>query len=82
MVSGPGLLHAIGGMANAQSNAWPVLVVGGSSDQDQEGCGAFQECPQVRGCNFVLLGGIVPVSFTAWNCLVPMATQCSSSLVF
>lgn len=50
VVSGPGLLHAIGGMANAQSNAWPVLVVGGSSDQDQEGCGAFQECPQVEAC--------------------------------
>lgn len=46
-MSGPGILHTIGGLANAQSNCWPVLVIGGSSDQDQEGMGAFQECPQV-----------------------------------
>ena len=41
-VSGPGLLHAIGGMANAKENAWPMIVVGGSSDSDQEARGAFQ----------------------------------------
>lgn len=46
-VSGPGLLHTIGGLANAQSNCWPVLVIGGASDEDQEGMGAFQECPQL-----------------------------------
>lgn len=46
-VSGPGVLHAIGGLANAQSNCWPMLLIGGSSDQNQEGMGAFQECPQV-----------------------------------
>lgn len=48
MVSGPGLLHALGGMANAMSNCWPVLVIGGSSDTDQESMGAFQEYPQVE----------------------------------
>ncbi|XP_046655286.1 2-hydroxyacyl-CoA lyase 1-like isoform X1 [Daphnia pulicaria] len=47
-VSGPGLLHTIGGMANAQSNGWPLIVIGGSSDTSQEGLGAFQECPQVE----------------------------------
>ena len=47
-VSGPGVLHTIGGLANAQSNCWPVLVIGGSSDEDQEGMGAFQECLQVN----------------------------------
>ncbi|KAK4313570.1 hypothetical protein Pmani_015102 [Petrolisthes manimaculis] len=47
-VSGPGLLHTIGGLANAQSNCWPVLVIGGASDEDQEGLGAFQECPQLK----------------------------------
>ncbi|KAG7172512.1 2-hydroxyacyl-CoA lyase 1-like [Homarus americanus] len=51
VVSGPGLLHTIGGLANAQSNCWPVLVIGGSSDEDQEGMGAFQECPQVQSCS-------------------------------
>ena len=47
VVSGPGLLHTIAGLANAQVNCWPLLVLGGSSDTDQEGKGAFQECPQV-----------------------------------
>lgn len=76
MVSGPGLIHALGGMANANMNCWysfiqhlellgrvsapvgsdflslfafrPVIVIGGSSDQNQETAGAFQEFPQVR----------------------------------
>ncbi|KAI4502287.1 hypothetical protein M0802_002969 [Mischocyttarus mexicanus] len=47
-VSGPGLLHVIGGMANAQVNCWPVLVIGGSCSQDHEGIGGFQEWPQVE----------------------------------
>ena len=42
VVSGPGLLHALGGMANAKENSWPLLVIGGSSDTDQENYGAFQ----------------------------------------
>jgi 2-hydroxyacyl-CoA lyase 1 len=48
VVSGPGLLHVCGGMANAQSNCWPLLVIGGSTSQDHEGIGGFQECPQVE----------------------------------
>lgn len=48
VVSGPGLLHVVGGMANAQSNCWPLIVVGGSCSQDHEGIGGFQECPQVE----------------------------------
>lgn len=48
VVSGPGLLHVCAGMANAQVNCWPLLVIGGSSSQDQEGIGAFQECNQVE----------------------------------
>ncbi|CAF1490276.1 unnamed protein product [Adineta steineri] len=47
-VSGPGLIHALGGMANAQVNKWPMLVIAGSSDQPQESMGAFQEFPQVE----------------------------------
>jgi len=35
-------------MANAQVNCWPVLVIGGSTSQDHEGIGGFQECPQVE----------------------------------
>lgn len=47
-VSGPGLLHVIGGMANAQVNCWPVIVIGGSCAEDHEGLGGFQEWPQVE----------------------------------
>jgi len=47
-VSGPGLIHALGGMANAQVNKWPMIVLAGSSDQPQESMGAFQEFPQVE----------------------------------
>lgn len=48
VVSGPGLLHTCGGMANAQVNCWPVLVLGGSAPLDHEGIGGFQECNQVE----------------------------------
>ncbi|XP_066584164.1 2-hydroxyacyl-CoA lyase 1 isoform X2 [Prorops nasuta] len=47
-VSGPGLLHTFGGMANAQINCWPLLVLGGSCPEDHEGIGGFQEWPQVE----------------------------------
>ncbi|XP_064463424.1 2-hydroxyacyl-CoA lyase 1-like isoform X2 [Ornithodoros turicata] len=50
VVSGPGLIHALGGLANAQLNGWPLLLVGGSCDQGVEGLGAFQEFPQVQAC--------------------------------
>ncbi|KAH7962555.1 hypothetical protein HPB52_016893 [Rhipicephalus sanguineus] len=50
VVSGPGLVHALGGLANAQINAWPLLLVGGSCEQNFEGLGAFQEFPQVDAC--------------------------------
>uniref|UniRef100_A0A7N5KIK0 2-hydroxyacyl-CoA lyase n=1 Tax=Ailuropoda melanoleuca TaxID=9646 RepID=A0A7N5KIK0_AILME len=46
VVSGPGLVHALGGMANANMNCWPLLVIGGSSERRQETMGAFQEFPQ------------------------------------
>lgn len=35
-------------MANAQANCWPLLVIGGSVNQDQEAIGGFQEFPQVE----------------------------------
>lgn len=48
VVSGPGLLNVCSGMANAQVNCWPLLVIGGSCSEDHEGIGGFQECPQVE----------------------------------
>ncbi|XP_050417932.2 2-hydroxyacyl-CoA lyase 1 isoform X1 [Patella vulgata] len=47
VVSGPGLVHAFAGMSNAMENCWPLIVVGGSCDANQEGMGGFQEYPQV-----------------------------------
>ncbi|XP_013119363.1 2-hydroxyacyl-CoA lyase 1 [Stomoxys calcitrans] len=48
VVSGPGLLHVTGGMANAQVNCWPLIVIGGATNEDHEGIGGFQECNQVE----------------------------------
>ena len=47
-VSGPGMTNAISGLANAWSNRWPMILLGGSSDISQHGMGAFQEAPQVE----------------------------------
>ncbi|XP_040065378.2 2-hydroxyacyl-CoA lyase 1 isoform X3 [Ixodes scapularis] len=68
VVSGPGVIHALAGLANAQVNGWPMLLVGGACDQDVEGLGAFQECLQVEACR----------SYTKYACrpssiqLIPM----------
>ncbi|HLZ72586.1 MAG TPA: thiamine pyrophosphate-binding protein [Dehalococcoidia bacterium] len=48
VVSGPGVVHALAGLANAWSNGWPMLLIGGASDSFQDGMGAFQEAPQVE----------------------------------
>jgi len=52
-VSGPGVLHCIGGLANAMENCWPMVLLGGSCDSNHEGVGGFQEWHQmeaVAGC--------------------------------
>jgi 2-hydroxyacyl-CoA lyase 1 len=47
VVSGPGVIHAIAGLANAQKNCWPMILIGGASAVGQNGMGAFQEESQV-----------------------------------
>lgn len=47
VVSGPGLVHALSGMSYARENAWPLVVLAGSSELEQETRGAFQELNQV-----------------------------------
>lgn len=47
-VSGPGMVHGIAGLANAWSNCWPMILIGGANDTYQNGQGAFQEAPQVE----------------------------------
>ena len=47
VVSGPGVVHALAGLANAQQNAWPMICIGGASETWRNGMGAFQEERQV-----------------------------------
>ncbi len=47
VVSGPGVVHGLAGLANAQSNCWPMILIGGASSVEQNGMGAFQEERQV-----------------------------------
>ncbi|KAI9802522.1 MAG: hypothetical protein M1833_001594 [Piccolia ochrophora] len=43
VVGGPGVLHAMAGIGNSSANAWPLLLLAGSSETDQVTKGAFQE---------------------------------------
>ena len=47
-VSGPGVVHGLAGLANAQQNCWPMILIGGASPTYQNGMGAFQEERQVQ----------------------------------
>ncbi len=48
VVSGPGVLNAVGAFANAWSNRWPLLLLGGASESSRLGMGDFQEAEQIR----------------------------------
>lgn len=77
VVSGPGLIHALGGMANANENCWPVVVVGGSSDRNQETTGAFQEFPQVEACRLYSKFSARPSSLEAIPAVIEKAVRTS-----
>ncbi|XP_032414954.1 2-hydroxyacyl-CoA lyase 1 isoform X1 [Xiphophorus hellerii] len=77
VVSGPGLIHALGGMANANMNCWPVLVIGGSSDRNQETAGAFQEFPQVEACRLYSKFTARPSSLEAIPSVIEKAVRTS-----
>ncbi|ANB11953.1 putative indolepyruvate decarboxylase family protein [Sugiyamaella lignohabitans] len=47
VVGGPGVVHAMAGIENANSNHFPLLLLAGSSETHQRGKGAFQELNQV-----------------------------------
>ena len=47
VVSGPGMTNAITAFGNAWSNCWPMLLIGGSSNQMLNHMGDFQAAPQV-----------------------------------
>ncbi|KAL6507498.1 hypothetical protein OROGR_023693 [Orobanche gracilis] len=46
-VSGPGCVHGLAGLSNAAANAWPMVMISGSSDQIFTGRGDFQELDQI-----------------------------------
>ncbi|KAL9226521.1 hypothetical protein vseg_002327 [Gypsophila vaccaria] len=46
-VSGPGCVHGLAGLSNASVNAWPTVLISGSSDQRYSGRGDFQELDQL-----------------------------------
>jgi 2-hydroxyacyl-CoA lyase 1 len=47
VVTGPGVIHGLSGLANAQQNCWPMILIGGASETHRNGMGAFQEERQV-----------------------------------
>ena len=49
VVPGPGVIHALAGMANASANGWPMICVAGASELAQNGLGAFQESLPPQG---------------------------------
>lgn len=77
VVSGPGLIHALGGMANAKLNCWPVIVIGGSSDRSQETAGAFQEFPQVEACRLYSKFSARPSNLEVIPSVIEKAVRCS-----
>lgn len=77
VVSGPGFIHALGGMANAMINCWPLLVIGGSSDRDQESKGAFQEFPQVESARLYTKYACRPNNINAIPSIVEKAVRTS-----
>lgn len=77
VVSGPGLVHALGGMANANMNCWPLIVIGGSSERSQETMGAFQEFPQVEACRLYSKFSARPSSIEAIPAIIEKAVRSS-----
>src|SRR6201982_3726114 len=47
VVTGPGDVHGLAGLADAQQNCWPMILIGGASETYRSGMGAFQEERQV-----------------------------------
>uniref|UniRef100_A0A8V0XBA0 2-hydroxyacyl-CoA lyase n=1 Tax=Gallus gallus TaxID=9031 RepID=A0A8V0XBA0_CHICK len=77
VVSGPGFLHTLGGMANANMNCWPLIVIGGSSDRNQETMGAFQEFPQVEAARLYNKLSVRPSSLEAIPAVIEKAVRTS-----
>ncbi|KAM9307787.1 2-hydroxyacyl-CoA lyase 1 [Gastrophryne carolinensis] len=76
-VSGPGLINTLSGMANSNMNCWPLIVLAGSSDSNQETMGAFQEFPQVETCRLYSKFSARPSSLEAIPIVIEKAVRTS-----
>ncbi|KAE9547914.1 hypothetical protein FO519_008873 [Halicephalobus sp. NKZ332] len=76
-VSGPGVLHTIGGLANAAVNGWPMILIGGASDLDQDNRGAFQEYPQIDSLRLHCKHASRPTTVEAIPNHVEKAVRCA-----
>jgi len=47
VVGGPGVVHAMAGIVNAQVNCWPLLVIAGYIENFQKEMGGFQELDHI-----------------------------------
>uniref|UniRef100_A0A250YJP7 2-hydroxyacyl-CoA lyase n=1 Tax=Castor canadensis TaxID=51338 RepID=A0A250YJP7_CASCN len=77
VVSGPGLIHALGGMVNSNMNCWPLIVIGGSCERNQETMGAFQEFPQVEACRLYTKFSARPSSIETIPSVIEKAVRSS-----
>ncbi|KAM6223853.1 2-hydroxyacyl-CoA lyase 1 [Rhynchocyon petersi] len=77
VVSGPGLINALSGMANANMNCWPLIVIAGSAERSQETMGAFQEFPQVEACRLYSKFSARPSSIEAIPSVIEKAVRSS-----
>ena len=41
VVTGPGVIHGLSGLANAQQNCWPMILIGGASETYRNGMGCL-----------------------------------------
>jgi 2-hydroxyacyl-CoA lyase 1 len=41
-VTGPGVVHGLAGLANAQQNCWPMILIGGASETYRGGMARFR----------------------------------------
>jgi len=78
VVPGPGFIHSLAGMANANENAWPLIVIGGSSEVSQESCMSFQEFPQVAVSKHFTKYGARPSSLSTIPSYVEKAVRNST----
>src|SRR6476659_4764040 len=56
-VTGPGVVHGLAGLADAQQNCWPMILIGGASETYRRGMGAF---PGRVSSDRLFLGGLLP----------------------